>query len=115
MLSARREPDEVILDPIGALASAIGEPDAERWWEDVVEHRGDGAPAFAAIATAMGAVRSGHVGSTAEAVREAHMRAAIRKALTPGRGPIAVVCGAWHVPALDPDSDDGSRRSQRAA
>jgi hypothetical protein len=100
-------PREIILDPIGALAAAAGEPDAERWWEDVVEHRGDGAPAFAAIATAMTAVRgdvnSASAGSPGEAVREAQMRMAIRTAIAAG-GRVVVVCGAWHVPALDPDT-----------
>ena len=95
--------DDGPLDPIGALAAAAGEPDAERWWEDVVEHRGDGAPAFAAIAAAMTAVRGDAPSSPHEAVREAHMRTAIR-AVSSGDAVVAVVCGAWHVPALDPRS-----------
>ncbi len=95
-------PDERTLDPIGVLAAASGEPDAERWWEDVVEHRGDGAPAFAAIAAAMAAVR-GEQTLSSDVVREAHMRTAIRAALS-GATTVAVVCGAWHVPALDPAS-----------
>ncbi len=33
--------------------------------------------------------------------REAAMRATIRAALSEGRSNIAVVCGAWHAPALD--------------
>ncbi|MGH9134986.1 MAG: DUF5682 family protein, partial [Ilumatobacteraceae bacterium] len=88
-------------DPLGALAAAAGEPDAERWWDDVVEHRGDGLVAFAAVAEAMTAVRSGTVPSLGEERREAHMRRAIRAAVKEGHGTIAVVCGAWHVPALD--------------
>ena len=40
-------------DPLAALAAAAGDPDAERWWDDVIEHRGDGAPAFEAVAEAM--------------------------------------------------------------
>ena len=32
--------------------------------------------------------------------REAHMRRAMRQAEREGRERIAVVCGAWHVPAL---------------
>ena len=99
----RGVPDDATLDPIGALAAASGEPDAERWWEDVVEHRGDGAPAFAAIASAMAAVRGSEQTSPSEMVREAHMRTAIRAALA-GTDIVAAVCGAWHVPALDPAS-----------
>ncbi len=37
-------------DPLAALAAAAGDPDPERWWDDVIEHRGDGAPAFDAVA-----------------------------------------------------------------
>lgn len=31
---------EVRIDPIGVLAGAAGYDDPERWWEDVIEHRG---------------------------------------------------------------------------
>ncbi len=88
------------VDPLGALAAAAGEPDAERWWEDVIEHRGDGLPAFEAVAEAMAAVRSGTITSTGEEQREAHMRKRIRAALKE-HDRVVVVCGAWHVPALD--------------
>jgi hypothetical protein len=91
-------------DPIGELAAAAGETDAERWWEDVVEHRGDGAVAFDAVADAMRAVREGVIATRRELQREAHMRRAIRAAQHDGHRSIAVVCGAWHVPALEPSS-----------
>ncbi|MCK2217309.1 DUF5682 family protein [Actinomadura sp. ATCC 31491] len=103
-------------DPIGALAAAAGYDDPERWWEDVVEHRGaadaadtgaagdgprdDRTPWFEVIAEAMAAVREGHVPDEREARREAYMRKTVRAALKQGRTRIAVVCGAWHVPAL---------------
>ncbi len=38
--------------------------------------------------------------STREAAREAHMRIEIARAVKESEGPVAVVCGAWHVPAL---------------
>ncbi|MFI7421374.1 DUF5682 family protein [Nonomuraea sp. NPDC049684] len=85
-------------DPIGALAAAAGHDDPERWWEDVVEHRGD--TPFEVIAEAMAAVREGHVPAGREARREAYMRKVLRAAIKEGFGTIAVVCGAWHVPAL---------------
>ncbi len=88
-------------DPLGALAAAAGEPDAERWWEDLVEHRGDGETVFDAVGEAMAAVRAGTFTDATEARREAHMRRRIRAALADDRV-VAVVCGAWHVPALDP-------------
>jgi hypothetical protein len=101
---AAAAPRDVALhvDPLGELARAAGYEDAERWWDDVIEHRRDGSP-FEAIAEAMTAVRE----ATAvphepdrDDVREAHMRTVLRAAKKEGHGRIAVVCGAWHVPAL---------------
>jgi hypothetical protein len=91
-------------DPLGALAAAAGEPDPERWWDDMIEHRGDGVPAFHAVAEAMSAVRDGTVTTHTEARREAHMRRAIRAAVAElgATATVVVVCGAWHVPALQP-------------
>ncbi|MBI4935785.1 MAG: hypothetical protein HY828_18030 [Actinobacteria bacterium] len=90
------------VDPLAELARAAGDPDPERWWDDVIEHRGDGMPAFDAVASAMRAVRDGSSpGSAREAQREAHMRKVLRAALSEGHERIAVVCGAWHVPALE--------------
>ncbi|MFJ2029993.1 DUF5682 family protein [Streptosporangium sp. NPDC087985] len=85
-------------DPIGTLARAAGYDDPERWWEDAVEHRGD--TPFQVIAEAMAAVREGHVPDGHGARREAFMRRTIRRAVKDGFERIAVVCGAWHVPAL---------------
>ncbi|GAA3706921.1 DUF5682 family protein [Nonomuraea antimicrobica] len=87
------------IDPIGSLAAAAGYDDPERWWEDVVEHRGGDTP-FEVIAEAMAAVREGHVPGEREARREAYMRRTLRAVLKQGFGRVAVICGAWHVPAL---------------
>jgi hypothetical protein len=96
-------------DPIGALAVAAGYDDPERWWEDVVEHQiadqsHDPMEPFEAIATAMGVVRQAAPDPPAreklyEDRREAHMRQVLRSARKTHER-IAVVCGAWHVPAL---------------
>src|SRR5688500_6515023 len=98
------------LDPIGTLAAAAGYDDAERWWEDAVEQRYDSpAERFDAIREAMAAVRSADRRPAddpdvhANARREAWMRKVLRaemKAAPDSR--IAVVCGAWHAPALVP-------------
>ena len=95
------------VDPLGALAAAAGYDDAERWWEDVVEQR-DGASdddalaPLAAVAEAMAAVRADAPAPVGEeAAREACMRAVLRGAARDG-ATVAVVCGAWHVPALTP-------------
>ena len=93
-------------DPLGLLARAAGYDDAERWWDDVIEHRRDGVPPFAAIAEAMAAVRGedepngGPAGPDNDNIREAHMRTVLRATLKAGHERVAVVCGAWHVPAL---------------
>ncbi|WP_328968917.1 DUF5682 family protein [Streptomyces sp. NBC_00239] len=93
------------LDPLAALAEAAGYEDPERWWEDVVEHRGAGGDplaAFEAVGEAMAALREDH-GDGADArdlVREAHMRQRMRAARREFGDAYAVVCGAWHVPAL---------------
>ncbi len=84
-------------DPIGELAAAAGYDDAERWWEDVVEHRG--VPAFEAVAEAMGAIREAGPEDPHDLVREAYMRTVLRQ-VRRTHDEIAVVCGAWHVPAL---------------
>ncbi|MGW4856481.1 DUF5682 family protein [Streptomyces sp. NPDC004288] len=92
------------IDPVAELARAAGYEDAERWWEDVVELRGDGDPTapFEALAEAMGALREtyGHGGHPRDLVREAYMRLRLRAARKEFGDAVAVVCGAWHVPAL---------------
>ena len=85
------------VDPIGELAAAAGYDDPERWWEDVVEHRG--MPAFEAIAEAMTAIRESSPEDPDDLVREAYMRTVLRE-VRKTHADIAVVCGAWHVPAL---------------
>jgi hypothetical protein len=85
------------VDPIGELAAAAGYDDPERWWEDVVEHRG--MPAFEAIAEAMTAIRESSREDPEDEIREAYMRTVLR-ATRRTFGNVAVVCGAWHVPAL---------------
>ena len=94
-------------DPLDAVASAAGYGDSERWWEHVVEERHDQTGVFDAVREVMTALREevdGDSGDARERLnesrREAWMRQAIRRAKKEGRERIAVVCGAWHVPAL---------------
>lgn len=90
----------VRVDPIAALADAAGYDDPERWWDDVVESRTDGS-GFEAITEAMGTVRElePDEDDVVEQQREAHMRQVIRKAVKEF-STVAVICGAWHAPAL---------------
>ncbi|MDA9520895.1 hypothetical protein XI06_11045 [Bradyrhizobium sp. CCBAU 11434] len=100
-IAARSEEDPVSRDPIGALATAAGYDDGESWWSDVIEENPATGPVFAAVADAMAALRADEKPvSTREAAREAHMRIEIAKAAKECDGAVAVVCGAWHVPAL---------------
>ncbi|MGW3356043.1 DUF5682 family protein [Streptomyces bungoensis] len=98
--------DQIRVDPLAVLAGTAGYDDPERWWEDVVEHRGPGAAdpfaPFAALEEAMGALREryGAGGRPRDLVREAHMRLQVRAARREFGDAVAVVCGAWHVPAL---------------
>lgn len=91
------------IDPIGELAAAAGYADAERWWEDAVEHRHTAAKGFAAIADAISAIREGRDDGRRNAVREAAMRTVLRQVVARADGSVVVVCGAFHAPALLPD------------
>ena len=100
-------------DPVSELAAAAGYDDPERWWEDVVEHV-PGTAVCGARAEAISVLRAdaGEAASQ-DAVREAHMRKVLRRTAREGFERIAVVCGAWHVPALTdlvPAAGDDRRR-----
>ena len=99
------------LDPLADLAAAGGYDDPERWWEDAIEHRYHGPEVFDVVLEAMQVVRAAVERSTGEgdgdgdpgnALREAAMRRVLRTAMAEGHDRVAVVCGAWHAPALVP-------------
>lgn len=126
---------EIARDPIGAIARAAGYEDGESWWNDWVETLGveddaqaervegedvdasnaandDPMTAFAAVAEIMQALRdAAPPPSPLEAMREAHMRLAIAAAAREADGAVAVVCGAWHVPALRAKHKAGDDRA----
>jgi hypothetical protein len=118
-------------DPLRWVAEAAGYGDGERWWEHLVEQRQDSRELFQAILELMTALRaeadaqsppdestaSGWRGAEAarqelEQQREAAMRTQLRAAQKEGFERIAVVCGAWHAPALanpPPAREDNAR------
>ena len=87
-------------DPFDELAAIAGLPDGEAFWEALVEQRRDSTEIFAAVAEAVTALREAR-GDTnpRDTLREAWMRKTLRQAEKTYQR-IAVVCGAWHVPAL---------------
>jgi hypothetical protein len=87
-----------VRDPLAQLAAAAGYGDVERWWDDLVEHgTGD---VFEAVEEAMAAVRETSPPPHHGNYPEAAMRRAGHGGCPDGFGRVAVVCGAWHVPAL---------------
>ena len=94
------------VDPISSLAATAGYDDAERWWEDAVEHGARGPRGhlaqFRLLTEAMAGVRAGGTDGEDDLRREAAMRRVLRTGVKDGFERIAVVCGAFHAPALLP-------------
>ncbi len=107
------DPARIWYDPLKTLATLAGYCDGEQWWGTLIEEHESGVEVFAAIVEAMSALRAaagehpnpflGH----REELREAWMRTTIRAAEERFER-IAIVCGAWHTPAL-------SERGQKSA
>ncbi|MDG4555132.1 MAG: DUF5682 family protein [Candidatus Competibacter sp.] len=103
-------------DPLRWVAEAAGYGDGERWWEHLVEQRQDSRELFQAIRELMATLRAEADAQSppeeAEQRREAAMRVQLRAARKEGFERIAVICGAWHVPALSdvpPAREDNAR------
>ncbi|QHS61681.1 DUF5682 family protein [Chitinophaga agri] len=97
-------PDARIIrrNPVAYLAGAAGFADEEKWWEHMFEYRQDPQEVFIAVAEGMQALRQDLQlpYDREEQLREAHMRKTIRQAEREMYTEIAVICGAWHTPAL---------------
>jgi hypothetical protein len=93
-------------DPLDAIAQVSGHSDGEAFWNAMVESVGGSPDVFPIIESAIGELRKVPLDAAAshrsqdDARREAFMRLQIREALNDSAGAIAVVTGAWHVPAL---------------
>lgn len=91
-------------DPFSMIAQAAGYSDGERWWEHFVEQRREPGQVFQGILELMTALRAESEKQNAieprDLLREAAMRTIIRAAQAAGHQNIAVICGAWHTPAL---------------
>jgi hypothetical protein len=102
MTTEARSDEEARLrrDPFVMIAEAAGFSDSERWWEEQFEKRHSGPEVFKAVLELMTALREEHPTDPMDARREAWMRQTLRETLKQGHERIAVVCGAWHAPAL---------------
>lgn len=89
-------------NPISYLSDVAGFTDDEKWWEHTFEYRLNNDEVFDAVAEAMQALRESlpQKDKKLEQMREAYMRRAIKQAEKEMFHTIAVICGAWHVPAL---------------
>lgn len=96
--------EEIVLrrDPVSYLAEAAGFSDGEKWWEQMFEQRLNNEEVFDAVYEAMEVLREHHPSKEQrlEQLREAWMRKTIRQAEREMYQHIAVICGAWHAPAL---------------
>lgn len=88
-------------DPMGYLAHLAGYTDSERWWEVMFESPDNEVDIFEAIKEMTTALREEVEEIEPRTLqREAFMRKTLRSVQKEGFENIAVVCGAWHVPAL---------------
>lgn len=94
--------DRAQLDPMGFIAELAGYPDSERWWEVTFEQERDDVAVFEQILELMQALRTelDREERLQTLRREAYMRKIIRETVKAGAKKIAIVCGAWHAPAL---------------
>ncbi|HWV14108.1 MAG TPA: DUF5682 family protein [Cellvibrio sp.] len=112
------QPDINAIDtsaPLDWLGRAAGYDSGESWWNHLVEERNlagqthsQSLDLFAAIREAMTNLRAeipqaeaNNARSYREQLREASMRKIMRQAQRDGYQRIAVICGAWHLPALE--------------
>ena len=85
------------------LAQAAGYDDYHRWWENQFEQNfqeNESAAHFEAVLLTMTVARENQTNPTENERREAFMRHELRQAEKEGVENVAVVCGAWHAPAL---------------
>ena len=93
-------------DPMSYLAEIEGFTNSEAWWEsrfESSENEDNSDGHFDAVQMAMTALREAQLPSVLDEenlLREAWMRECLRTAAREMYREVAVVCGAWHVPAL---------------
>jgi len=106
------------IDPFHQMAAIGGFASYEAWWNQTVEQSGNGDNLFAAVLEMVTVLRRAADATpiTGDPAahrladqREAAMRRRIRRAAAEDCRRIAVICGAWHAPALlDALANDGA-------
>lgn len=122
--------NHISADPFAVLAQLSGYRDGESWWHDFIEQNHDDSDdnqaLFTGIGDMMAVLRESshsdnagqHLCEDRDEVREAFMRLQIadqRKQLEQSSDKpavIAVVCGAWHVPALQAEQTQKADKAQ---
>lgn len=107
---------QIHYDPLRVMAEVAGYQDGEQWWEQFVEERqADDETIFPAISEMMGTLRNtlDEYDEQTNPINDDHQReqhknnlreAYMRKQMrlnAKNHERIAVICGAWHVPALE--------------
>ena len=110
-------------DPMARLAQAAGHKHYERWWNMLVEQRYADEGLFEGVLEMMQALREEErkpPKDETEAAslkladqREAYMRQSIRQAQAEGFKRVAIVCGAFHGPALIDIDENFSEEADR--
>ncbi|MEP7195482.1 MAG: DUF5682 family protein [Saprospiraceae bacterium] len=92
----------IVNDPLGYLAKKSGYQDTERWWDAYFESWTEGEDLFEIINSLMLELRlnSDGLDDYETLVREEFMRTELRSLLKQNPKKLAIVCGAWHAPAL---------------
>lgn len=101
-------------DPLGYIGELAGYADGERWWEEVMEKQANDVQMFEGILELMTALRGelNFKESEETYLREAKMRQTMREAEKDGFKNVAIVCGAWHTPAL-PSYDKTEKEDEK--
>ena len=94
--------DVYVKDPLSQVAQLAGYSDSERWWEHTFEQIREDEEVFKGLLDLMVEVRDQlkRTESKETLLREAWMRQVIRTEASKNYQRIAIVCGAWHIPAL---------------
>ena len=94
--------DVYVKDPLSQVAQLAGYSDSERWWEHTFEQIREDEDVFKGLLDLMVEVRDQlqRTESKETLLREAWMRQVIRTEASKNYQRIAIVCGAWHIPAL---------------